>query len=279
MRSMTVSTDTSQSKTLMDYISVQNLVARQRNRLWQAEGMAYLLAILAHFAVLQIYKTMPPRSPESELTIIEARLIVETPPAASAPAAVAPEPPKVEAKPPPPIPKLEKPIPKKIVKPILEPKPAAKPKPILKPVARPSLRARQELPEEAESRPSPVHEPAYEAPSAPVEAPRAVHRTPPVQAVPAESTEYHPGHVSGFGRNNYPRAAKERGWEGTVTLKVHIRSDGDIGEVIVVGSSGHDMLDEAAVDMVKEAHASPARRGDKPVDSWVVVPYRFHLEH
>jgi len=46
----------------------------------------------------------------------------------------------------------------------------------------------------------------------------------------------------------------------------------------VTSSSGHDMLDEAAVDMVKEGHATPAHRGFKPVDSWVVVPYRFHLE-
>ena len=105
---------------------------------------------------------------------------------------------------------------------------------------------------------------------------RGVPKAPPA---PVENTEYHPGRVSGFGRNNYPRAAKERGWEGTVTLKIHILADGGIGEVIVTSSSGHDMLDEAAVDMVKEGHATPARRGDKPVDSWVIVPYRFHLEH
>jgi len=56
-----------------------------------------------------------------------------------------------------------------------------------------------------------------------------------------------------------------------------ISADGDIEDVIVVSSSGHEVLDEAAVDMIKDANATPARRGDKPVDSWVVVPYRFTL--
>jgi TonB family protein len=45
----------------------------------------------------------------------------------------------------------------------------------------------------------------------------------------------------------------------------------------VVNSSGHDELDEMAVELVKEANATPARRGDKPVDSLVIVPYRFTI--
>ncbi len=96
------------------------------------------------------------------------------------------------------------------------------------------------------------------------------------QAGNGEDTGYHPAGMNGF-RRRYPRLAMESGWEGTVTLKVHISSNGEIGEVIMTGSSGHDILDEAAVEMIKDAHATPALRGDKPVDSWVIVPYRFTI--
>ncbi|PZN68976.1 MAG: energy transducer TonB [Candidatus Methylumidiphilus alinenensis] len=257
----------------MNFISAHSLTMdRQRKKLWQAEGVAYLLAVLAHVGAWQLYKILPPQTLEPEPLIIEASLVVAQP----APTAVAPAPPQPVVKPPPipkPVPKVEKPIPKKVEKPKPKPIPMPKPMPKLapKPIAKP------EPSEEDDSSPAPVvHEPVDEAPSAPTEAPRAAPKAPPA---PVENTAYSPGRVSGFGRNNYPRAAKERGWEGTVTLKVHILADGDIGEVIVTSSSGHDMLDEAAMDMVKEGHATPARRGDKPVDSWVVVPYRFHLEH
>ncbi len=254
----------------MTLFSAQGNGDRQHRKLWQAEGAAYLLAILAHAALWNIYQGLPPPAQEPEPPIIEAALVVVPKPQAAAPVA-APAPPQPEVKPPPapkPPPKVEKPVPKKMDKPALEPKP--KPKPVARPMPKPTPR------EETESAPEePVREAHHEAPAAaPVEAVRAAPK-----AAPAESNEYHAGHVSGFGRNNYPRAAKERGWEGTVTLRVHILADGDIGEVIVTSSSGHDMLDDAAVDMVKEAHASPARRGDKPVDSWLIVPYRFHLEH
>ena len=256
----------------MTFFSAQDNGDSQPRKLWQAEGVAYLLAILAHVALWNIYQALPPTAPEPEPLVIEAALVVVPKPQSAAPVA-APAPPQPEVKPPPapkPPPKVEKPVPKKMDKPIPEPKP----KPVVKPVARPTPKPAPR--EETESAPDePVREAHHEAPAAaPVEAVRAAPK-----AAPAESNEYHAGHVSGFGRNNYPRAAKERGWEGTVTLRVHILADGDIGEVIVTSSSGHDLLDEAAVDMVKEAHASPARRGDKPVDSWVVVPYRFHLEH
>ena len=266
------------SKKLLNFISAPGLTDDQSKKRWQAEGMAYVLAIFIHLALWQVYKAMPTHVPEPEPLIIEATLVVQPAPAAAAPAA--PAPPQPEFKPPPPapkpVPKVEKPIPKKVEKPKPEPKPKPAPKPVARPLPKPMPESKPE--EETDTSPAPAaHEPAYEAPSAPVEAPtRAAPKAPPA---PVENTEYHPGHIGGFGRNNYPSAAKERGWEGTVKLKVHIQADGDIGEVIVLESSGHDMLDEAAVDMIKEGHATPARRGDKPVDSWVILPYRFRLGH
>lgn len=189
--------------------------------------------------------------------MIAATLIVEPKPTAIPPTV---EQPLINPPPPLPRPKREKPVPKKLD----QPKPIPKPK--------------QTRPVEAKPNPPAQETVAHEAPTVSEDAPRPAAKTP-VATVPQENTQYHPGHVSGFGRNHYPRIAKERGWEGTVTLKVHVTVDGGIGEVLIVDSSGYELLDEAAVDMLREGHATPARRGDKPVDSWVVVPYRFQLTH
>jgi protein TonB len=51
----------------------------------------------------------------------------------------------------------------------------------------------------------------------------------------------------------YPRLALERGWEGITEVKLTIGADGSIREVAVAASSGHDLLDQQAVEMVRKA--------------------------
>jgi protein TonB len=51
----------------------------------------------------------------------------------------------------------------------------------------------------------------------------------------------------------YPSAARLNGLEGKVVLKAIIRSDGHLAEVSVQKSSGHSVLDEAAMEAVKQA--------------------------
>jgi len=253
------------------------------------EAAAYLLALIFHAGLWHIYQHTPKPLPVEEPPVIEVALLVQPKPAPivqpQAPASPPKPQPIIKAPAPKPVPKVEKTEPKKVVeKPekVEKPKPKPKPKPAstAKPIYQPEREEEAESPPPEPVREAPresPHETHHEAPPAP----RATEegegrRTPKAQADKGEDTGYHPGGMSGF-RRRYPHAAQEKGWEGTVTLKVHISSDGDIGEVIVTSSSGHDMLDEAAVDMIKDAHATPARRGDKPVDSWVVVPYRFTI--
>jgi len=260
---------------------------QQRNAQWIAEAVAFLLAFCLHAGFWHFYKHTPKPLPPEEPTVIEVALIAQTTPATiTQPQATATPPSPATVAQPKPQPIMKPPVPKPVPKEMEKPGKAAMPKPKPKPARTERPIYTPTLEEEAESPPpEPVreaprespHETHHEAPSAP----RATEegegrRTPKAQADKGEDTGYHPGGMSGF-RRRYPHAAQEKGWEGTVTLKVHISSDGDIGEVIVTGSSGHDMLDEAAVDMIKDAHATPARRGDKPVDSWVVVPYRFTI--
>lgn len=76
----------------------------------------------------------------------------------------------------------------------------------------------------------------------------------------------------------YPRLALERQWEGIVRLKVQVLTDGTAGEVQILQSSGHDLLDESAQDQVKRLwHFEPAHRGGQAVTSWVVIPVEFKI--
>lgn len=75
----------------------------------------------------------------------------------------------------------------------------------------------------------------------------------------------------------YPPEARENGWEGKVKLKVHVNEEGLSAAVTVHHSSGYQILDEAAVTAVKKWRFIPAKRGDTPVASSVVVPLIFSL--
>lgn len=75
----------------------------------------------------------------------------------------------------------------------------------------------------------------------------------------------------------YPPLARRMGIEGTVMLKVLVSQAGPALKVEVVHSSGHDVLDRAAVKAVLKWRFIPARRGDSPIDEWVQVPIAFRL--
>ncbi|MGZ8184735.1 MAG: energy transducer TonB [Methylobacter sp.] len=77
----------------------------------------------------------------------------------------------------------------------------------------------------------------------------------------------------------YPGIATSRGWEGTVHLLVKVSAEGDSEEVTVQRSSGYDALDEAAIEAVEKWKFIPAKRGETPVSSSVVVPINFVLNN
>lgn len=56
--------------------------------------------------------------------------------------------------------------------------------------------------------------------------------------------------VERIGNMNYPEAARRRNIEGSLVLSVDILSDGSVEQVRVLRSSGHEVLDEAAVRIV-----------------------------
>jgi len=75
----------------------------------------------------------------------------------------------------------------------------------------------------------------------------------------------------------YPGPARRRGHEGTVLLAVEVLVKGTTGRIHVVKSSGHPLLDDAALQAAREWRFEPAMKNGTPVPSWVEVPVRFVL--
>ena len=75
----------------------------------------------------------------------------------------------------------------------------------------------------------------------------------------------------------YPLLAVQRGWHGTVLVRLLIDATGRVRDVELVESSGHDVLDAAAIQALKSWRARPARWRDRDVSYAVQVPVRFHL--
>ncbi len=76
----------------------------------------------------------------------------------------------------------------------------------------------------------------------------------------------------------YPRAARRRGFQGTVMLSVLVDEMGQVENVWVFTSSGYRLLDNAALKAVRDWSFEPGKIGDRKVDMWVKVPVRFELK-
>ena len=76
---------------------------------------------------------------------------------------------------------------------------------------------------------------------------------------------------------NYPTTARKRGYQGTVILKVLISENGTVGDIFVEKKSGYEVLDNSAVNAVRNWSFFPAKKNGVPVASWVSVPIKFRL--
>ena len=75
----------------------------------------------------------------------------------------------------------------------------------------------------------------------------------------------------------YPRRARRRGYAGTVILKVLVSEKGTVLQIELAQSSGHGILDRAAMQSVEKWTFEPGAIGDRKVDMWVNIPVRFDL--
>lgn len=204
-----------------------------------------------------------------KIDILSVELIQPKPPE---PVAI-PEPPKPEPTPEPIKKTIEpKPIPKPIVKKIEAPSPIKQEPP---PVQAPTV---------ADTPPKVIAaEPKADA------TPHEVIQQPPIEKVKPEPNradmENALGEYTGLlGRaiakhKQYPRIAQMRGWQGDVILDLKIDGNGNVISAKVRESSGHDALDNQALEMVKKAAPFPQppealRNGNFNI----TVPVSFKLE-
>ena len=127
--------------------------------------------------------------------------------------------------------------------------------------------------------------PVLETTSSTVPAPAAPVATPPetrtTNAAPAAETFSQARFDADYLRNPappYPSLSKRMGEEGKVVLRVSVSPQGTADSVEIRTSSGSPRLDESAQKTVRNWKFVPARRGDAPVQSWVLVPIIFKLE-
>jgi periplasmic protein TonB len=219
---------------------------------------AVLISLLLHGSVWQLLH-LAPETPEPPVTppkVMEVSLVSAPPAKPAAPA----EPPQARAEPvKPPPPKAKKPdkpksVPKPAVKPLPEPEPEAE---------RPSRQDSQPAPTEPFPPGSAARETAKAAAPAPAPYVDASYKSPALHNPPTR----------------YPPMAAERRWEGSVQIRVQVLPDGTAGAMKVERSSGHEMLDESAMEQVSKWRFVPARRGDQTVSAWVIVPLEFKLKH
>jgi protein TonB len=76
----------------------------------------------------------------------------------------------------------------------------------------------------------------------------------------------------------YPMVARRMGWQGRVVLNVEVLASGLPGQVKLHQSSGHDVLDNAALQAVRGWRFVAARHGGQVVSKWFLVPIPFILK-
>jgi len=77
---------------------------------------------------------------------------------------------------------------------------------------------------------------------------------------------------------DYPSIARSMGWQGKVMLRVQVSDQGLSDAVEIERSSGYDMLDESALEAIKQWRFTPAKHGETPIASSVIVPIIFTLQ-
>ena len=258
------------------------------DRLW----LALVISLLLHGGLyygLPYFRSEPtPPSERIEVTL-DTLMQPQATPAAPTPPVVEPipepPPPKSMAKPEP-KPKKEKPVEKP---PVLATEAPEAPDDYVVPAApEPEVEPQATEPEVAVSEePAPVSEPTppVSAASTPAATTPSAPSTPAVSSTqPAEATAAEAWNGYGqllynlVGRNkNYPQIAVRRNWEGEVKIYARFML-GKLVEASIMTSSGHEVLDKEALDMVRKAANQLPVGGDLARKSFTVtIPVAFKL--
>jgi periplasmic protein TonB len=180
------------------------------------------------------------------------------------------------------------------------PEPASAPRTApAKPSATPAPAVKRTAPAEPLKVPQPESAPAApgaEASAAPSAAPVQARAAPQAPAgIPAAETGAKSGNEADTGTleqyrlalivatrryKRYPAIAMEKGWQGTVRVHMVIGANGMIASASIKTSSGHDILDNQALDMLKKGKTTvPIPASLRGREFSIDVPVIFNLDN
>jgi len=76
----------------------------------------------------------------------------------------------------------------------------------------------------------------------------------------------------------YPRKAVRKGWEGQVVVAAEILPDGSVGRTELAKTSGHEVLDRAALNAIKTWKFSEASCEEDAIPQYVDIPVMFKIQ-
>jgi protein TonB len=81
-------------------------------------------------------------------------------------------------------------------------------------------------------------------------------------------------------RLKYPEEARKNNIEGSVIIQVFVSREGKVLQTRILryqGSSDNPLLEEAALNAVKQTTFTPAIQGGQPISMWWPIPIKFLL--
>jgi protein TonB len=263
--------------TLSDTATIFEVPEQQRALLWCVLASVALHALV----LLGASRREAPAPPSRALLVLTATLAL---PAAAPPAALRPPQPEVASPPP--------------AEPTPTPSPTPTPRPVLaKPAATAAPSAQRTMPAEPAKAVEPAPAVASAAPSSgqpagPVEAKPAATAPagmPGTEAVAKPGAEADAGTleqyrlaliVSTRRYKRYPAIAMEKGWQGRVVVSLVIGANGMTASATIKSSSGHEILDNQALDMIKKGKTTvPIPAGLRGREFSMDVPVIFSLDN
>ncbi len=226
---------------------------------WQWPLALVLVAAVHAYVAERLGDPGPVGTPPAEVRLIEVSLLPPAP-------LPEPEPAGEPLESPPPVPEPEPPAPPE---PVTQSTAAPKPPP-----ARPS----KVVPKRA-VKAGPRGKPVAEAARRPGTASGTKAET--LGPAPAAPRPTAPRHDVAYLNNpppRYPAAARRRGLEGRVLVHALVSAAGACARAEVRRSSGHPVLDEAALRAVRGWRFVPATREGRAVEAGVEIPIVFRLE-
>ncbi|MDD4964661.1 MAG: TonB family protein [Gallionella sp.] len=136
--------------------------------------------------------------------------------------------------------------------------------------------------------PQPTPQPSAMVPSVAATLPVSVTTSPPTVTTTAMSAvttpvlpDREPDYQAAYLNNpkpNYPSVANRMLWQGTVVVNVEVLATGLAGQLSVQRSSGHAVLDDAALHAISQWRFVPARHNGQLITQHFLVPIPFVLK-